>query len=158
MLWNWYTIDSCFLAQSWHVHTHAQFAGTCIFVFALVLALEFVRRAQREYDRHIVRKWQASVAGAETAAAKSEDGEAALGLRTGFLTPLTFRPTLLQQAVRCAFYAAQFGAAYLTMLLAMYYNGYILLSILLGAFVGHFLFGYDNIMIGGKQETGTSCC
>lgn len=29
-----------------------------------------------------------------------------------------------------------------------YYNGYVIISILIGVFLGHFMFGYDNIVIG----------
>jgi len=44
------------------------------------------------------------------------------------------------------------------MLLAMYYNGYIIISIFLGAFVGYAAFGYDTIAAGDKQTIGDSCC
>ncbi|KAH8147703.1 uncharacterized protein LAJ45_08168 [Morchella importuna] len=115
MLWNWYTIDSCFISRSWHVRSTAMFAGSCIGVFLLVLLLEFLRRAQREYDRYI-------------------------------------------QAIRAGIYMLQFGLAYFIMLLAMYYNGYFIICMLLGAFSGHFLFGYDNITIGGGNESETACC
>jgi len=65
MLWNWYTINSCFLANGWHVRTKGAvyttwtliylggFAGTVIGVFLLSVFLEFLRRAQREYDSYL---------------------------------------------------------------------------------------------------------
>jgi len=40
---------------------------------------------------------------------------------------LEHSPTFLQQAIRATFYMVQFGAGYMLMLLAMYYNGYILI-------------------------------
>lgn len=67
-------------------------------------------------------------------------------------------PTAGQQAVRALIYMVQFGMAYFVMLLAMYYNGYVIICILVGAFLGHFLFGGDNLIVTGRQETGTSCC
>jgi hypothetical protein len=54
MLWNWYTVDACFLANSWHVKSRGMFAGSVIGVFFLVIAIEAVRRAGREYDRRLV--------------------------------------------------------------------------------------------------------
>ena len=39
------------------------------------------------------------------------------------------RPTLVQQLIRSLFYVAQFGAGYMMMLLAMYYNGGIIFAI-----------------------------
>ena len=53
MLWNWYTIDSCFLARSWHVTSAGEFAVSCIGVVLLVISLEMVRRVQREYDGYL---------------------------------------------------------------------------------------------------------
>ena len=55
MLWNWYTIDSCFLSSSWHVKSHSQFAGSVIGICLLVMAIEGVRRLGREYDRRLLR-------------------------------------------------------------------------------------------------------
>lgn len=53
MLWNWTTIDACFLSKSWHVRTMGQFAGSVVGVFFLCMAIEAIRRAAREYDRRI---------------------------------------------------------------------------------------------------------
>lgn len=39
----------------------------------------------------------------------------------------------------------QFGVAYIVMLLAMYYNGYFLICIFLGAFVGSFIFNWETL-------------
>ena len=52
-------------------------------------------------------------------------------------------PTLSQQAVRADIYKLQFVVAYMVMLLAMSYNGYILLCIFTGAFIGFFVFSRD---------------
>jgi hypothetical protein len=54
MLWNWYTVDTCFLAESWHNKTKGAFAGSVIGVFILVILIEGLRRLAREYDRKLV--------------------------------------------------------------------------------------------------------
>lgn len=54
----------------------------------------------------------------------------------------------------------QFGVAYIIMLLAMYYNGFILLSIVVGAFLGAFVFSWESVELGsanGRAEA-TLCC
>ena len=56
MLWNWNTVDSCFLSSSWQIRSKGMFAGSVIGVFLLVIAIEAVRRGAREYDRYITRK------------------------------------------------------------------------------------------------------
>lgn len=56
MLWNWYTVDTCFLSSTWHNNTKAKFAGSVIGVFFLVIAIEGLRRLARDYDRHITKQ------------------------------------------------------------------------------------------------------
>ena len=58
MLWNWYTIDACFLAEGWHIRNNGMFAATCIGVALMTVCLEALRRACREYDVLIAKQWQ----------------------------------------------------------------------------------------------------
>lgn len=46
MLWNWYTIDTCFIARSWRNDTKGKFAGSCIGCFALVVVAQWLTRFQ----------------------------------------------------------------------------------------------------------------
>ncbi|KAF2180798.1 hypothetical protein K469DRAFT_525694, partial [Zopfia rhizophila CBS 207.26] len=57
----------------------------------------------------------------------------------------TFRPNLAQQAVRALLHMVQFAIACIVMLLAMHYNGYVILSIFIGAFLGNFTFNWETI-------------
>lgn len=61
MLWNWYTINACFLAGSWYVKTRGQFAGSCISCFLLVMSAQWLHRLAREYDSAIVRRKQLNI-------------------------------------------------------------------------------------------------
>lgn len=134
MLWNWYTIDACFLSTSWHITSHGMFAATCIGIAALVVILEFFRRLGKEYDALIVRQFKRNL-NARAAAFRSLPGS-----NEASEPPFaTFRATPLQQLIRSALHAVVFGLAYIVMLLAMYYNGYVIISIILGAGIGKFL-------------------
>jgi copper transporter 1 len=62
MLWNWNTVDTCFLSSSWHVRSKGMFAGSIVGVFFLVIAIEALRRAGREYDRRITKAAMAGLA------------------------------------------------------------------------------------------------
>jgi Ctr copper transporter family len=144
MLWNWYTIDSCFLARGWHVRSEAVFAGTCIGVFALVLLLESSRRAVKEYDRILVRRRikkmqldeEASVGLGVTTETIIEDPRSPLLFEDvakqlqlshtlkrnqtkdeapPYLKDL-YRPNLLEQAIRALLRTVQFALAYVVML------------------------------------------
>ena len=82
-------------------------------------------------------------------------------------TVLVFRATSLQQVVRSIIHVGQFAVAYLIMLLAMYFNGYIIISIIVGAFLGKFLcdWGPLKVVIGdftgikdSQPQGPTVCC
>ncbi|OHE96238.1 ctr copper transporter [Colletotrichum orchidophilum] len=51
-----------------------------------------------------------------------------------------FRPNVLQQAVRALIRMCQFAVAYFVMLLVMYYNGYLIICIFIGSYIGAFRF------------------
>ncbi|KAK4234518.1 copper transport protein CTR3 [Achaetomium macrosporum] len=154
MLWNWYTIDACFLSPSWQITSHGAFAATCIGVMLMVVLLEALRRLGKEYDEHIQRQFAARVgvianAGSPSSASASSAGAhcsardggegASGGGGAREATLVTFRASPVQQLVRAVIHAATFGLAYIVMLLAMYYNGYIIICILIGALLGKFL-------------------
>ncbi|KAK3071352.1 Copper Transporter integral membrane protein that functions in high affinity copper transport [Teratosphaeriaceae sp. CCFEE 6253] len=69
----------------------------------------------------------------------------AQSISTPIAPPHRIMLTLLQQAVRTLLHMLQFAVAYLIMLLAMYYNGYVIISIFIGAYVGSFVFGWQSL-------------
>ncbi|KAI1394950.1 Ctr copper transporter family-domain-containing protein [Hypoxylon fuscum] len=165
MLWNWYTVDSCFIASSWHNTTSGMFAGSCIGVILLTMSLEFMRRTVKEYDRYLIRRHTSTNISASTASPKDGNDKAVpasptpshiMGQSGGF------RPTVLEQAVRALLHMIQFAVAYFVMLLAMYYNGYIIICIFIGAYIGAFVFHWEPLD-GGRRPTSatqepTICC
>ncbi|GAA5884062.1 hypothetical protein JCM6882_002120 [Rhodosporidiobolus microsporus] len=155
MLWNWYTIDACFLSEQWHVRSVGGYVGSILGVFFAVVALEGLRRLGREYDRSIraayYKRENLALEALAKNASKVEVAKAA-----------PFRPSLKEHAIRSTFYGVQFGTAYILMLLAMYFNGGIILAIICGGFVGYGLFGRDTA--GGAEvddspaARGECCC
>ncbi|KAJ5789674.1 uncharacterized protein N7518_006685 [Penicillium psychrosexuale] len=209
MLWNWYTIDSCFLAKTWHIRTRGMFAGSCIGVICLVLSLEFLRRLGREYDSFIVRRARLRrlyMSDSSTAQSisnvplRSEEdttkpsgnccgGNAEIDARSSadddIITPVSgapqngasknkasisattpancirdvggqrierqdallapYRPSLVEHSLRSLLHMTQFAVAYIIMLLAMYFNGYIIICIFIGAFLGAFIFSWEPV-------------
>jgi copper transporter 1 len=149
MLWNWYTIDACFLSSSWKITSNGMFAGSCIGVILLVMFLEFLRRLGKEYDRYILRQYERAVTCSPTPVC-----EAGGPVKEGTIvvqaldSRLKFRPNVIQQAVRATLHMAQFAVAYIVMLLAMYYNGYIIICIFIGAWLGAFVFSWESVGFG----------
>ena len=56
MLWNWNTVDACFISSTWKITSAGMFAGSCIGVILLVMFLELLRRCVKEFDRYLLRK------------------------------------------------------------------------------------------------------
>jgi copper transporter 1 len=163
MLWNWNVVDSCFLASSWHIKNNAMFAASCVGAALLVVCLEFLRRVSHEYDAYLLRQFQRQLRRQQSLLANSTpanccDGVPALGMQYA-----TFRASALQQLVRAVLHGAILAVAYLVMLLIMYYNGYIFISVILGAVLGKFLCDWMVVRLpyggegdGEKDERKTS--
>lgn len=132
MLWNWYTVDACFLSEQWQITSNGMMAGSCVGVVFLVVVLEALRRGSKEYDKYLGRKFaaRAAVEGARTEAAEGmikgpEDGsnggtsgKGGISKRYGRVWPKGmvkgqgFRPNLWQQGVRATLHMCQFAVAY----------------------------------------------
>ncbi|KAL6697083.1 Ctr domain-containing protein [Trichoderma pleuroticola] len=119
------------------------FAGSCIGIVLLVIAVEFMRRMGQEYDEFIVRQWRRQAAVASQSATLSK--------------AIVFRATPLQQLLRAIIHAITFGAAYIIMLLAMYFNGYIIICIILGSGIGKFVCHWLSVKIDlePKEDQGS---
>ncbi|KAJ9640238.1 hypothetical protein H2204_003463 [Knufia peltigerae] len=164
MLWNWYTIDACFLSSSWHITSKGMFAASCIGVVFLVISLELLRRVSKEYDMAILRQFQRSVVTQDA----TKDQTTLVGGCRPAPRVVVFRPSPIQQLIRAVLHAVTFGVAYIIMLLAMYYNGYIIICIFIGAGLGKFICDWapQKIPLGTSfeqqgdsvEEGPTVCC
>lgn len=123
MFWNWFTLDACFITEEWHITSKFMFALTCVFVISLVVFIEFLRRLGIQYDARIRRAHQFNGEGEETA----------------------FKPSVLQQMIRSFIHVVVVAAGYLVMLLVMDYNGFIILCVVIGAYLGFFIFAREDV-------------
>ncbi|KAI0386954.1 Ctr-domain-containing protein [Hypomontagnella monticulosa] len=166
MLWNWYTVDTCFLSSTWHNTSSGMFAGSCIGVILLTMSLELMRRTVKEYDRYLIRKHASTAVSTSAPLPKDGDDKGATANSAPIRQIVTqsggVRPSVLEQAVRALLHMVQFAVAYFIMLLAMYYNGYIIICIFIGAYIGAFIFHWEPLD-GGRRATSatqepTVCC
>ncbi|OHE90955.1 ctr copper transporter [Colletotrichum orchidophilum] len=183
MLWNWNVKDSCFISSQWKITSNGMFAGSCIGVILLVMVLEALRRAVKEYDRYLIkahRQRYASAGAASPSSASADDhakgpSGSAAAIAAHVVPP--FRPNVLQQAVRALIHMCQFAVAYFVMLqvyfatvrencannffrLAMYYNGYLIICIFIGSYIGAFLFQWETLYDEptSAAREATVCC
>jgi copper transporter 1 len=113
------------------------FAASVVGVFLLSVALEGLRRLSKEYETYAIRQLRA--------------------------LPSKGRPrraTPIQQAIRAFLHALVFAVAYILMLLAMYFNGYIIIAIFVGVGVGKYI--CDWLVLGDaeadEEYNPTVCC
>lgn len=168
MLWNWNTVDSCFIASSWRITSKGMFAGSCIGVILLVMSLELLRRSVKEWDRYLLRQHatkhqesSSSAAAGPSGANGSDNGKDGNALVSCASPIPPFRPNVWQQAIRALLHMMQFAVAYFVMLLAMYYNGYFIICILIGAYLGAFIFQWETLSASGNtsaSKEATVCC
>ena len=138
-----------FLSSSWHITSRGMFAGSCIGVILLVMVLEALRRGSKEYDAYIIRS-RIAAPPPTTNEAQSSNSDLIGKNSTVSAAPAPVqkqqnRPTLLEQFIRSLLHMCQFAVAYIIMLLAMYFNGYIIICIFIGAFLGSFVFNWTSI-------------
>ncbi|KAL7628659.1 copper transpport protein [Parahypoxylon ruwenzoriense] len=116
MLFTWDTTDLCIVFKHWHIR------GTPSLVFSLLAVIAIC--AGYEGLREVIRRYEISVTVRQDAA-----------LRRGSQAD---RRT---QVVKAVLYAVQNFYAFMIMLLFMTYNGFVMLSVAIGAGLGYYFFG-----------------
>ncbi|WVQ84102.1 hypothetical protein IAT38_006247 [Cryptococcus sp. DSM 104549] len=159
MLFNYKTIDACFLSSSWHIRSQAMFGGTCFGILLLCVLVEFLRRAGRDLDRWLVKRAQQGGAGGGVlVGGLGKDGEGEETVRTVVRPAGQYVPPWPHHLLRSLVYGSQFTLAFLIMLIGMYFNVIILICIFLGQTIGYFLFARDTCQGGVDCVTSGSCC
>jgi len=127
MLFTWDTTDLCIVFRSWHVSGTFSLIVALIGIILLTAGYEAVREASRRYEAY-----------ANKALEGRRGGDDLRGRNAG--------SNAEQQAklVKAALYAVQVFYSFFIMLLFMTYNGWIMLAVAVGAFVGYLLFANSS--------------
>lgn len=166
-MWSWNPIGACFISEKWCIykshHRSALFGATCLFAILMVIIFELLRQLARENNRHIRRSSEQratfkSSNGCVTLTPCGADGQREEQIVAARMTqdsdrfvpfgargPGTIRPTGLQQAGRALLHLIQIIVAVVIVLLALSFNGPILLCLAIGALLGYFFFTWDTI-------------
>lgn len=137
-------------------------AASCIGVALLVVVLEVLRLMGKKFDAMILAQMKRrgnAVLAASTATSNFDNEQPVSRCRpavavSGSRRKVIMRVSPVQQLLRAILYAITFGVAYIIMLLAMYFNGYIIMSIVVGAGLGKFLCDWltCTIVLDGEEE------
>ncbi|KAM7194030.1 Ctr copper transporter [Naviculisporaceae sp. PSN 640] len=169
-LLNWETDNVCILTEGWNTGQDLRFfILTCVCVTALAVFLEFLRMTLRYYDdylfcKHVYYKPKRSGPDPGSAAVKDNNSHNVDGPHAHqrcahpghqhpvfedpeILQRIRYRPSPLEQLVRTIIFTLIVANAYLLVLIAMSFNGFIILSILVGSLFG--FFGFQWVCLSG---------
>ncbi|KAJ7635251.1 Ctr copper transporter [Roridomyces roridus] len=141
MLWNTQIIDTCVIFRSWHIRSRTAFLPFCATMMGLAVLYEVLRAFQKRFDARIALELANAipeVGHIRLPTDEDEDLEAMLRMQHENLngTPVS----LLHRILRATLYGVLVFLSLFLMLVCMTYNAYLILSIVLGATLGHFLF------------------
>jgi copper transporter 1 len=137
MIFTWDTTDLCIVFRQWHIRS----TGSLIFSLAAVLLLA----VGYEGLRSVSRKYEAAMAQRVQSMPRIVIDDEPITESTPFISGQN-QPSATQRAhlIKAALYALQNFYAFMLMLVFMTYNGWVMLCVSLGAFVGYVVFGQDT--------------
>jgi len=129
MLFTWDTNNLCIVFRQWHIRSTAGLIFSLLAVVALGAGYEALREGIRRYERSVDKR-------AETAPRDP-------GTETAPLWAGQNRAEVTRRAhiIKSLLYGIQNFYAFMIMLVFMTYNGWVMISVSVGAFVGYLLFG-----------------
>ncbi|KAL1633176.1 copper transpport protein [Neofusicoccum ribis] len=133
MLFTWDTTDLCIVFRGWHVGSTWSLLVSLVGVVVLCAGYELVREASRRYE--------ASVAARQGGVKIGGSGVPAPGRA---VVAWSAREEKRVKLIRAALYAVQVFYSFFIMLLFMTYNGWVMLAVAVGAFVGYLAFGQGS--------------
>jgi len=120
MLFTWNTENLCIVFPQWRITGAFSLLLSLVAVAAMTAGYELVRTLSRKYDQ--------------------SSQEYANSLPRKVAADQQQRSKM----VKAGFYAVQVFYSFFIMLLFMTYNGWVMLSVAVGAFIGHLAFGDDS--------------
>ncbi|KAG6040389.1 hypothetical protein E4U41_000673 [Claviceps citrina] len=132
MLFTWDTKNLCIVFRQWHVRSTPGLLASLLAVVVLAMGYEALRALSRKYEDAINRR----------IGAMPHDQH--LAETTPFLAPGQNQDKASRQGhvVKALFYGVQNFYAFMLMLVFMTYNGWVMLAVSLGAFLGYLVFGH----------------
>ncbi|KAF1932316.1 Ctr copper transporter [Didymella exigua CBS 183.55] len=146
MLFTWDTTDLCIVFRSWHVSGTFSLVVALVGIILLTAGYEAVREASRRYEAHSSKALEGRRGGDDLRVQRAKDvhttDESSSLLHSG--RNAGSNAERQAKLVKAALYAVQVFYSFFIMLLFMTYNGWIMLAVAVGAFVGYLLFANSS--------------
>jgi len=120
MLFTWNTKNLCIIFRWWHIQTTPGLILSLLAVVALTALYEALRSASRRYENWVEKKTDEVPRRNQVEVSKRA------------------------HVIKALLYAVQNFYAFMLMLLFMTYNGWVMLAVAVGAFVGYLVFGNNT--------------
>jgi copper transporter 1 len=137
MLFTWDTTDLCIVFPSWHISGTGSLIFSLLAVVLLTAGYEAVREISRRYEGYTKGVMEGPRDDEETDESSSLLGPG----RNGSIGRGNEQQMKIIKAV---LYAVQVFYSFFIMLLFMTYNGWIMLAVAVGAFVGYLMFSQSS--------------
>lgn len=131
MLFTWDTTNLCIIFRGWHIRSTAGLIFSLLAIILLTAGYEALRKGCREYEKRIEKKQDAM---------PNSDTETTPFFWSG---QERMKITKTAHATKAFLYAVQNFYAFMLMLLFMTYNGWVMVSMFVGWFVGYLFLGLD---------------
>ncbi|KAK6544015.1 hypothetical protein TWF694_000729 [Orbilia ellipsospora] len=120
MLFTWDSTNLCIIFRSWHVRGPVSLVLSLLAIVALTSGYEFVREVSRRYEAQLETRRSGII---------RREGNAGVTIKKE------------GQLIKALLYSLQVFYSFFIMLLFMTYNGWVMLAVAAGAFVGYMLWG-----------------
>ncbi|KAF9521025.1 hypothetical protein BS47DRAFT_1370217 [Hydnum rufescens UP504] len=169
MLWNTQIVDTCIVFRSWHIYSSFTFLLSFITIVLLGITYEYLRKAQRTLDIRVasglVRNNSADMKTPSTRNAEDPPKRRHLSAQSGSETVRCFVypvPTNLR-IQRSVLYGVSVFLSFFLMLVFMTYNAYLIAAVVIGASLGHYIYGGQleaEAILVGTSDAGKNiaCC
>jgi len=137
MLFTWNTENLCIVFKQWRITGTLSLLISILAIMALCAGYELVRDLARRYENSVE--------------SKQDPPNESSSLIPGRSTPMSTKNDRQVHMIKAAFYATQVFYSFFIMLLFMTYNGWIMLAVAAGSFVGYLIWG------GGSATKAAAC-
>ncbi|KZP34496.1 Ctr copper transporter, partial [Athelia psychrophila] len=183
MLWNTQIEDTCIVFPGWHIRSSFAFALSFLAIVALGVLYEYLRVVRAGLDRRVAADLRARGrevkrsrsggreremgrgAGSPEAGGEGDAEEAGLisGRRVGKAAVAIGTPIPAPaRAQRALLYGVTIFLSFFLMLVFMTYNAYLILAVVLGGAIGHFVFedsmDVEGVLSGAATEGRGMAC
>ncbi|OAQ99313.1 hypothetical protein LLEC1_06066 [Akanthomyces lecanii] len=147
MLFTWDTTNLCIVFKQWHIRSTPGLVASLVAVVLIAMGYEGLRATCRMYEKSMAARVDSAPSRNHLRLHPRKDAsEEAVTETTPFLRSGQNRDQLSHRShlVKSLLYGFQNFYAFMLMLVFMTYNGWVMVAVSVGAFLGYYVFG-DHI-------------